>query len=200
MQAEKAIREGSLEIFMQKQLNMKNIYASSVNIIENAQDSLEVNNNVDAKDFFEIPLEENINRSYADPYNEVIRMIQNDENKFENLDTMRINLSLCKSSIEQNTLASLYKNLILYVKSPNLPDHQNIQNVVSHIKLLHIIIRNIDVNLELLERMRSVSYFVEISDFRLIADLYNAADQEQMVMLDSLHDEAKHGIQTLVSR
>ena len=146
IQAEEAIREGSFEHFMQKQLNMKNIYASSVNIIENSQDSLELNNYIEAKDFFEIPLEENIDSSYANHYNEVIRMIQNNENKFENFDTIRENFSLCKSTIKQSTLPSLYKNLICLTKSQD-PTRTVI---LSQIKLLHIIIKNIDLNLNLL--------------------------------------------------
>ena len=196
--AEEVIKNGSLEHFMQKQLNMKNIYQSFVHIIENTLDSLELNNFVEPKEFFEIPLYENIDFLYAGIYNKIIRMIRNGQIQYKEFETVMTYLTECKSSIEQVTFPRLYHNLISLVytqiHSPSLETDTNLQTHISRIKIIHVIVKNIDSNLALLNTQLKSTQFISVSSKR-ITDVFPALSESLTL---SLMNESNNGIDRLV--
>ena len=196
--AEEVIKNGSLEHFMQKQLNMKNIYQSSVHILENTLDSLELNNFVEPKGFFEIPLYENIDFLYAGIYNKIIRMIRNGQIQYKEFETVMTYLTECKSSIEQVTFPRLYHNLISLVytqiHSPSLETDTNLQTHISRIKIIHVIVKNIDSNLALLNTQLKSTQFISVSSKR-ITDVFPALSESLTL---SLMNESNNGIDRLV--
>ena len=135
--AQEEIRKKSLEYFMEKQLNMKNVFASSVHLLENTQDSLELTNFTEPRDFFKIPLHDDIDHSYADHYNKIIDMIQNDKIDFANFESTIDYLTDCKNSIVQNTLPYLYHNLIsllqTQIQSPSPETYATLHTHISRI-------------------------------------------------------------------